>query len=240
MGIRLRCEQNDFVMQLSGYSIIRKPEFDIPDYMGSEFAQKNLRHLQLLRAAASFLEPTRYRGTGRSWLKPFPSFDESMIEAFAKTGNDMQSNARARRRFLKTVEEFDIKPEEDEDLFANELLAREVFSLLDDSNQYELLQLQRRDFSSSGNLLGYDIGYWSGDHYSLIADCFVKPRWHPPQPDKFPVLAEQLRGLNSYLLFPTPSDAANFRTWYRRQEWAETEGHKDEFEIIQVCTVNPK
>lgn len=227
-------------MQLSGCAIIRKPEFEIQDYLSSESTQRNLHHLQALRAAISFLEPSRYRGIGRFWLQPFPSHDESMIDAFANSGIDMQSNDRARRRFLQLVEEFDIKPVEEEDLFPNELLAWEVFSLLDDSDQYELLQLQRREFSPSGNLLGYDIGYWGGDHFSLIADSFVTPRWHPPQPDKFHLLAEKLHALNANLLFSTPNDATNFREWYRGQDWAETEGRENEFEIIQICTINPK
>ena len=227
-------------MQFPGYAIIRKPEFDVQDYLRSDFAQKNLHLLQPLRAAVSFLDPTRYRGTGRSWLQPFPSHDESMIDAFANTGIDMQSNARARRRFLQLIEEFDIKPTEDEDLFPDELLAREVFSLLDDPSQYEIIRLQRRDLRPSGDLLGFDIGYWGGDHFSLIADCFVTPRWHGPPPHKFHLLAERLRGLNGHLLFPTPDDAAGFRAWYRGEDWAETEDKEDEFEIIQVCATNPK
>ena len=128
-------------------------------------------------------------------------------------------------------------PDEDEDLLRDDSQGREVFSLLEVRSRYELLHLARREFLKLDHLLGYDIGYWGGDHYSLIADSFVVPRWHPPQPDAFHVLSEQLRNLNTHLLFPTSEAAASFRAWYRTQGWAETEGHEDEFEIIQVCTV---
>lgn len=227
-------------MRLSGCAIIRKAEFEIQDYMRSDSAQQNLNILLALRAAMAFLDPCRYRGTGRTWLMPFPSLDDAVIEAFAQTGCEMKLDARARRRFRELVGESEAEADEDENLLASESQARSLFSLLDDPSRHELLHLQRREFSSSGELLGYDVGYWGGDHFSLIADSFVTPRWHPPQPDTFHLLAEQLRGLNAHLLFPTPKDASSFRAWYRGQDWAETEGREDEFEIIQVCTVNLK
>jgi hypothetical protein len=51
--------------------------------------------------------------------------------------------------------------------------------------------IRSRELDTSGHLLGYDIGYWRGDHYSLISDSFVAPCWHPPAPDAFRTLAKQ-------------------------------------------------
>ncbi len=224
-------------MQVSGYAIIRKVEYDLEDYMKWPHTEQNLHHLQALRKAASFLVPTLYRGIGRSWIQPFPSLDTTMIKQFADTGCDMSTEPSARCRFRELIGESELYPDVDEDLFDNESVAREIFSLLRDADRYELLHLRRREFAQSALSLGYDIGYWGGDHYSLISDSFVAPRWHPPQPEAFHILADQLRPLNAHLLFPTSEAAASFRAWYRTQEWAEIEGRENEFEIIQVCTI---
>lgn len=205
--------------------------------MRSSATQANLHLLRALREAAPSLDPSRYRGVGRSWLQPFPSLDEGIIKQFADSGSDMSTEASARRRFCEFIGDAELSPDYDEDLLESEVQAREVFSLLRDSSRFELLHLTRHEFVGSAGLLGYDIGYWGGDHYSLISDSFVAPRWHPPQPDTFHVLAQQLQCLNECLLFPSAEAAATFRSWYRTQDWAETEGHEDEFEIIQVCTI---
>ena len=224
-------------MQRSGYAIVQRVEFDLEDYMRLSTTQQHLHHLRALRESAPFLDPSRYRGIGRFWLQPFPSLAPAIIEAFADTGVDMSTEAIARRRFRELLGETQFSPDFDDDLMKTETQAREIFSLLDDASRFELLLLRRGEFDPSARLLGYDIGYWGGDHYSLISDSFVAPSWHPPQPDAFQALAEQLRCLNHSLLFPSPEAARSFRSWYRTQDWAETEGHEDEFEIIQVCTV---
>jgi hypothetical protein len=224
-------------MQRSGYAIVRRAEHDLEDYMRSPTTQQNLHYLQALRDAAPFLVPSDYRGTGRFWLQPFPSLDAGIIKAFAETGGDMSTEASARRRFREVIGETESSPDFDEDLLESEAQAREVFSLLQDGGGFELLHLHRREFACVAGVLGYDIGYWGGDHYSLISDSFVAPRWHPPPPEIFQTLAEQLRCLNDCLLFPSSEAAGSFRSWYRTQDWAETEGREDEFEIIQVCAV---
>jgi hypothetical protein len=226
-------------MLLSGYAIVRRSEFELEEYMKSELAQKNSNFLQTLREALPFVDPSRYRGTGRSWLMAFPSVDPTVIGDFSRSGCNMRSDARARLHFRELIGEFNENREleGDEDLLAEEWQATEVFSMLDDTNQHELLYVCRREFPALDGLLGYDIGYWGGDHFSLIADSFVTPRWHPPQPDIFNVLADQLRDLNAHVLFPTAESAAKFRAWYRGQYWAETESFPDEFEIIQVNSV---
>jgi hypothetical protein len=221
-------------MQRTGYAIVRRTEHDLEDYMKLPTTQQNLHHLKALRDAAPFLAPSRYHGIGRSWLQPFPSLDPSVLKQFADSGCDMSTEASARRRFRELIGEAELSPDFDEDLLEREAEAREIFSLLRNADQFEVLQLQRREFARPTCLLGYDIGYWGGDHYSLISDSFVTPLWHPPPPDVFQTLAEQLRCLNEHLLFPNPQAAGGFRSWYRTQHWAETEGHEDEFEIIQV------
>jgi hypothetical protein len=44
--------------------------------------------------------------------------------------------------------------------------------------------VRRYFYESNDNILGYDVGYWAGDHYSIIADTIITPTWHgPPEKD---------------------------------------------------------
>jgi hypothetical protein len=223
-------------MQLTGYAIVQKMERYLLNYMNWQMTRQNLHHLSALRDAAPFFDASAYRGTGRPWVRPLPSLDPKINEQFADTGCDLGTEATASRRFRELIGEGELEPDIDEDLFQEDSMAKEIFSLLDCPDDYELLRLSRREFPKSNCLLGYDIGYWGGDHFSLICDSFVAPIWHPPQPEAFHTLVAKLRAVNTYLLFPTPETAVEFRAWYRKQDWAETEtGSIDEFQIIQVC-----
>ncbi|MGE5294175.1 MAG: hypothetical protein ACM3VT_05050 [Solirubrobacterales bacterium] len=111
-----------------------------------------------------------------------------------------------------------------------------IHGLLDQLSSWEIIHVQRDEFLVSDATLGFDIGYWSGDHFSLIADTIVTPMWHPPAPEDWGELLGQLSRLNEHLLFARPEDAAAFRAWYISRPWAETEG---EFCIIQVDQVSP-
>lgn len=117
---------------------------------------------------------------------------------------------------------------------------QEALELVPASEQIELVRLRRQSFSSEESVLGFDVGYWGGDHFSIICDSIVTPTWHPPQPEDFGAIAEALHGLNDSLLFPNEEEAAAFRARYVRFPWAETEGHPGEFEIIQVEAVDPR
>jgi hypothetical protein len=98
--------------------------------------------------------------------------------------------------------------------------------------------LLERDYAlPQPGVLGYDVGYWSGDHFSLINDTLVAPLWHPPQPEDFQELAAHAHELNNHVLFPSASLAAKFRQWYLTKPWAETEYEPGEFCLIRVSSL---
>ena len=155
---------------------------------------------------------------------------------------DMDADRSARIEMLKRLRpQGDADPSmigEDEDLLSTLDNAVYVHGLLDSPGEREVVSVRRLDFRQSEATLGYDVGYWGGDHYSLIADTLVAPTWHGPPDSAYAELAAVLSPLNSHLLFPTPADAAAFRSYYLTKEWAETETTEGEFCIIQVDAVD--
>ena len=146
----------------------------------------------------------------------------------------MKTELPARRRFLELLGCDVPESDFDQDLLPDYAAAREVFSFLESPTEYEIVQVAREPFFADVDCLGFDIGYWGSDHYSIICDSAVRPHWHPPQPECFEELARELKTVNESFLFPSAEGAARFRSWYRTQYWAETESLADEFCIIQV------
>lgn len=204
--------------------------------MSRGFAAKNLPHLRNLRAAIRFLDPDKYRGISRDPLQPYPSLDPEVIQTFADTGMEMRNDEKARWRFRELVGDPD-QLADDDDILADLRFARELLELVDRPSDYEIIRVRKVDFERSPETLGFDIGYWGGDHFSLIADSCVTPTWHPPQPEAFVELSERLRHLNQNLLFETTVEAESFKRWYKTQPWAEIESDAGEFSIIQVDEV---
>lgn len=124
----------------------------------------------------------------------------------------------------------------DEDLLKLLRDAVEVLSLTDNPSTWEAVHFSRCGASDLGKLLGYDIGYWGGDHFSLIAGTIVIPRWHPPAPEDFADLAAALSCLNENLLFDSTVDADEFKQFYKSKSWAETEDYDGQFCAIRVAT----
>jgi hypothetical protein len=175
-----------------------------------------------------------YRGSSRFPLMPLPSLDPEILRTFEETGCDVKTEQAARRRFLALAGEDDSADDFDPDLLPDLAAARDVYSFLESPTEYEIVQLAREPFLADVDCLGFDVGYWGGDHYSIICDSAVRPLWHPPQPECFDELARELMMVNESFLFPGADGAAQFRSWYRTQYWAETELRPDEFCIIQV------
>jgi hypothetical protein len=225
---------NNMPKQLRGYGLLHRPDLDVSEYETSWIAQENAANLRELRAGFPSINPKQYRGMSRDMIIPFPSLEPSMIEAFAETGLDMKSNARARRRFREIIGEDTPDDLYDECLVPDLVTALEIRSLLDSPEEYEIVMLSREDSAPEVQTLGFDIGYWGGDHFSLICDLVVMPRWHPPPPEDFAVLASELTVLNDNLLFADTRAAAEFRAFYKRFPWAESEHYPGQFAVIEV------
>ena len=153
-----------------------------------------------------------YRGSSRCPLMPLPSLDPEILRTFEETGCDVKTEQAARRRFLQVLGDDLPERDFDEDLLPDYAAAREVFALLESPNVYEIVQLAREPFFVDVDCLGFDVGYWGGDHYSIICDSAVRPLWHPPQPECFDELARELKMVNESFLFPSADSAAQFRS----------------------------
>ncbi len=90
------------------------------------------------------------------------------------------------------------------------------------------------EYRLDSNTLGFDVGFWRSDHFSLIADTAICPTWHPPAPKDWAELSNRLLRLNNHALFDSVADAEEFRAYYRSKDWAETEDAPGEFAVIEV------
>ncbi len=220
--------------QKRGYALLKVPSLLLSLYVEYSFVKEHRQFFQELRDAVSFIAPSRYRGISREPLSPLSSFDTDILKEFEVTGGDMRTNYRARRRFLEIVGDNSCFADYDEDLLPDFTVAQEVHSLLDNPDEYEIVSVTRAPLEPNIKSLGFDIGYWGGDHFSIICDSVVMPMWHLPDPADFEELAEALRGLNEHGLFQTHVEAEEFRSYYLTKSWAETETVDAEFCIIQI------
>jgi hypothetical protein len=207
------------------YALLRPASELVAEYE-ARLSDENRPHYTRLRRLVRG-DPARYRGISRDPLTPF---------GLGLTADDTVETT-ARRLYGELV---GAKPDD----FVYELLptlvaAREVYRMLTAPNRYELVRLRRSGFSPAASVLGYDIGYWGDDYFSLICDVAVTPTWHPPQPEAFESLALALRSLNQHFLFTSPHATGAYREYYRGQPWAETEMEPDQFCIIEVAAVEP-
>jgi hypothetical protein len=223
-------------IQDSGYLIVMRAETMLRVYSQGRVAREHPEVLRELREALAFLAPTAYRGMGRWPLDPYPSLDPATIDAFRGGGIDMDSDRAARIRFCELVGE---EPPEDyeERLLSTLDQAREVSALLDTPADWEIVHVAVAPLGHTERTLGYDLGWWGGEFYSLISDCAVAPTWHPPDPDDFRELADKLRILNRHLLFETPEDALAFQSYYKTKPWAEAEDCEGAFRVARVEAV---
>jgi hypothetical protein len=206
----------DMEMQTEGYLIVLKPKALVSRYAASKFAKKNIKSLQKLRNCFRNLPPEQYRGISR--------------EPLSRYGKE---NGKARSRMREILgDEFNggANRDIDDDLLPSLADARNILSVVEVPILWEVVHVSRGDHSVGIHTLGYDIGYWGGDHSSLIADTAVVPRWHPPALEDFGELANAMSCLNQNLLFPSYEDADRFRKYYDSKSWAET----GEFWIVRI------
>lgn len=223
------------MMQQQGYVILQKPAKALTNHDAWVFAQMNPGYLEELRKTFAFIDPSRYRGMSRKALEPYPD-DPWTARQQAKWGVDMHTNKRARIRFRQRLGKTYSADNYDSDLLPTLADAHVVFSCLDAPQDYEIMALSRKVTGVAPTTLGFDIGYWGGDRFSLICDTVVMPTWHPPDPEDFTELSNQLKNINEYILFKTRAEAQAFRAYYFQKPWAETDTPPGQFNIIQVST----
>lgn len=206
-----------------GYLIVLKPEVYIARYEASDFPKKQGPKYDEFRRCFAWFDYRNYRGMSRAPLGN-PSFP-------GQSGAPLNNAAIKLLTELlpQTTVEFD-----EESLIDDYNSAMEVYALLEDQDSWEVIEVRRCNYGQDARILGYDVGYWNMDHYSLIADTAITPMWHGPAREDWTELATQLARLNKNNLFDSPSEAEQFRSYYRSKNWAEAESEPGEFAIVEV------
>jgi hypothetical protein len=215
----------------------------LDEYHATELVRKNLQSLKQIRDAVAFVEARNYRGISREPLMPWSSIDERLLQRGVPTRVDLRREQTARRRFLEMVgedrEEWDhyvFGVDYNKALISSLRIARELYGVLDKPEDWEIVELARETYGTDYDVVGFDIGYWGSDNFSLICDTVVTPRWHPPAEEDLAELAQRLRGLNRHVLLPSADAAAAFREYYTSRPWAEEDvGPVESFCIVQVA-----
>jgi hypothetical protein len=196
--------------------VVQRPDIALATYESSEFAASNKDLLAQLRATLSFINPSRYRGVSRN-----PASSDELVESSRDSDEDTAAALIGAEGIVETLTR-----------------AHVLLSNVSDSSQYEVVYVEYGQFSDGHQTIGFDVGYWGGDHFSLVADTAITPRWHPPPPEAFGTLAKHLSVVNESVLFSSANDAMAFSVFYRSQDWAETEFEEGQFAIIRVALPN--
>ena len=221
-------------MENQGYLIVLKPDI----YLARFESNLHIVHPEIpeeYRGAFRYFDLKKYRGISREPLEAYLQ-NEKDLEDLRRKGIEDDSNKEARTWLTAIVPETTLDYCDDS-FIANKDDALEIYKMLDNPADWEIIHIRRNQFERNPNTLGFDIGYWGGDHFSLIADTIVTPMWHPVHPKDRGEVAEKLSILNKNLLFDNPLQASQFKEYCKSKEWSETEGIGAEFCIIQVDSV---
>lgn len=222
--------------QEKGFMIVRKTDELFGKYMEGGLVAENIEYCKALRDTFSFVNPKSYRGVSREPLTPWSSDDDKVL-----SNDNIPVNIKVRKKFLEVNGQdrniFDY--DEDGWDYNKELIASfndaiEIYSMLDNPAGYEIIEVVRFNWGTECDFLGFDIGYWGSDHFSLISDLVIMPQWHPAAPEDFDELKKHFLSLNEYCLFPNAQVAEDFKNYYLSKSWSESEEYCDEFCIIQI------
>jgi len=245
-----------------GYLIVLNPKINLRIFENRSTLKKYKKEYREYRSAFSSYDPLKYRGISRRPLSAHYPLVDKIHQLYKKVGfderlsfkidkeivqwhknNQLDYNKEARVHMYELVEYKlervdDRGFESDEDLLQTLDEAIEVYNLLNNPSDYEIICVKRVNFECNPNTIGFDIGYWGGDHYSLIADTIVTPTWHGPPEEEYMEVSGKVGALNKFLLFDAVEDAADFKEYYISKDWAEKEFEPGEFSMIQVDVVN--
>lgn len=208
-------------MQTQGYMIVLEPKVLIEMYDQFLVGQNAEDYLCEFREAFRAFNPKRYRGIFRECLFAYPSLSSQEIENFQAKCNMFfvpfgKTDELARYRFReiigKPVDEYSPLSDRSYDVLDSLADAKELYFLLDDPKQWEIIHVSREESLGSKSTLGFDIGYWDLNHFSLIGDTIVTPRFHPPPREDYANLSRAFSKLNEHLLFTSINDAESFRS----------------------------
>jgi hypothetical protein len=230
-------------MELHGYLIVLKQSIKLSRWLSKfENNDKAMAYIDQFRNKFHSLEPNNYRGIDRFPLEAC-SEDELADPKLSEIIEEKEACKKMYELLKHKQQAFIMYKDFNDDINSFELIedAFTVYNLLENKNDYEIIEIRRKEFTLCENFLGFDIGYWGGDHFSIISDTIVAPQWHAADPKDFNSLFLFAKRLNKNLLFKTEKDAIEFRKYYKKAKWSETdsphEGVESEFYIIQVNDV---
>jgi hypothetical protein len=221
------------------FAVLQPTDRFIATYLATDQAQKHRQFIDQLWTEIAPHNPTSYRGIGCILPGILPALDRDDAQWLATLNVDLDDPLLKARLALSRLSEEDLADTNGDLLFSLGHV-RQVLVLAPESERLEAVLVRRQSFISQPSVLGFDVGYWGGDHYSILCDSVVTPTWHPPEPDAFETLASLLGSLNEHFLFSTPEVAAAFRYRYTQFPWAETESYPGEFEIVQLEAIDAR
>jgi hypothetical protein len=221
--------------QVDGYLVVLHPAWEFARWKieaergGSPDGLSSF--LGAMRMALPDVDASRYRGIQRDAI-------DRWWEGEPATG-DRRPNDRARRRIWDLYGpdpclRWSPPPWFDSDLLPSIEVAQEILLLADAPTDRELLRVTRGDTRRTSRTMGYDVGYWGNDHYSIIADAMVMPRWHGCPLDQFASLQPWATRLNEHVLFPEAAGGEEYLEWYLRQPWAEVDAAPGQLQVIRA------
>jgi hypothetical protein len=125
----------------------------------------------------------------------------------------------------------------DGDAVPSLLVARKVRAATSVPEAFEIVRVELDKDQLSPGGLGFDIGRWGDDHFSILADALIWPTWHPCPREELRTLIPWAGTLNEHGLFASAEAARRYREWYIAQQWTETESEAFEFQPIRVSAV---
>jgi hypothetical protein len=219
---------------MNGFVIIWTPEKSMQTYESHDFVKKNRDNLNQLRRLTDFLNPNQYKGFGRQLLTshPFyPTGQDGLIEDIQE--NDEWDNLKARKKLAVLVLEYS---DSNDDFYFKELKdAEQVYGLLDSKSDFEIIEISDEK-EITNKTIGFDIGTWSTS-YSIIADTFIIPMWHPPDFSDFDDIIKIGQRLNKFSLFDKQEDANDFLETYLTKAWGEKEMTPGQFKVFRISSV---
>jgi hypothetical protein len=208
-----------------GFLILEKPTEMLRKYEERISERNFIEEYRKFRNTFAEFNPSNYLGISRNPLIGVPQNLQSVYEVIEEP--DAQD-------YLSILDEHNLSSG---DLIFEYSETIKTFTKIINKARYDIILVRKDTFEDNNNILGYDIGYWDGDHFSLIADTIVIPTWHGPIEEDYDELKTKLKVLNRNLLFNTFQEAEVFKNYYKSKSWAETEDIEGEFCIIQVQKV---
>jgi hypothetical protein len=202
--------------------------------LGVRDPQEYRDRVEQLWAVLETVSPQRYRGISRD---PLTRIFDGDVQSSPGVGPDWVARVKVRERLGLSPLSHDWEGF-DPDLVNDLAFAREVAAATDRPGDWEVIAVEQEARERAPLTLGFDVGYWGSDHYSLISDAMLVPTWHGPDPEDFEELLPHARRLNDHQLFDSWEHASAYREWYRGRSWAESE-FDDEFRVIRVDAVPP-